>query len=147
MNFFDGTTLLGSATVNASGSASLAARLNLGSHKLKAVFAGTASAAGSSSTWVYQTVTRAPTTATLSLGADGITLRVVVQAPFAGSPIGTVTFKRGTIVIGTAQVNGAGVATLRLPSLAAGTYAITAVYSGSSCFLGDISDPLIVKMG
>jgi Big-like domain-containing protein len=146
VDFYDGTTLLGSAAVGATGTASLAVRLNLGSHKLRAAFAGTTTAIASSSGWYYQTVTKAPTTASLSLAADGVTLRVVVRAAFAGSPIGTVIFKSGSIILGTAAVNGNGVALLRLPPLPAGTHQITAVYTGSSCFLADKSDPLAVSV-
>ena len=50
-------------------------------------------------------------------------------------------------MLGTAAVNGNGVAVFRLAGrLSAGSYRITAVYGGSSCFLGATSDPLDVAV-
>jgi uncharacterized delta-60 repeat protein len=140
VDFYDGATFLGSATLS-NGLASLPVRLNLGAHKLRAVFVGNASFAASSSAVLYQTVGKAPTTVQLSLASDGVALRAKVTPAFAGAPIGTVTFRAGGIVLGTAAVNGNGIAVFKLAQ-PPGLTAITAVYSGSSCFLGSTSDPL-----
>jgi len=142
VDFYDGATLLGSATLG-TGVASLPVRLNLGAHKLRAVYAGNASFTASSSAALYQTVGKAPTTVQLSLASDGLTLRAKITPAFAGAPIGTVTFKAGNVVLGTAAVNGNGVAVFKM-ALPLGLTAITAVYSGSSCFLDSTSDPLSV---
>ena len=53
------------------------------------------------------------------------------NATISGSPAsGTVTFKNGTATLGTAVLNGAGVATLTNSLTTNGTYSITAVYQG-----------------
>lgn len=52
-----------------------------------------------------------------------------------GSPIGTMTFKEGATVLGTAQVNASGQASLTLSTLAVGAHLITAEYSGDVEFL------------
>jgi hypothetical protein len=146
VDFFDGTRLLESARLDTRGTASLTVRLNLGGHRLRAAYGGGDSFAGSVSGWKDQAVGRAAATVTFAAvppaGGDGVTLRAEVRTRFAGSPIGTVTFRDGNRVLGTAAVNGAGVATLKLGPLGSGRHHLTAAYSGSSCFLGATSDPL-----
>ena len=71
---------------------------------------------------------------------------VTFTATVAGgsvTPTGSVTFKDGAATIGSAALNGAGVATLPLGSLAAGTHAsITASYAGDTGHLGSTSSPV-----
>ncbi len=145
VDFYDGTTLLGSGTLDARGEASLSVVLNLGAHKLRAVYAGAPAFTTSSSTWLNETVTKAPTT--VSVTTAGGTFRAQVRTGFAGSPIGTVTFKDGDRVLGTASVNGSGVAVFAFGALPPGTHRITAVYSGSSCFLDATSGALDLTIG
>ena len=109
------------------------------------VYAGADTFTGSSSTWLSETVTKAPTTITLTTGAGGM-VQAQVRTSFAGSPVGTVTFKEGNVVLGAAAVNGAGVAVFTPGKLAPGRHQITAVYSGSSCFLGATSAPLALTV-
>ncbi len=138
VSFYDGTTLLGTGTLT-QGTTTLTLRFNLGSHKFKAVYSGSATAAASSSGLLYETVGKAPTTVGLSTSPNGLMLVARVLPGFTGSPIGTVTFRNGNTVLGTAAVNGSGVASFTLSSpLASGSH-ITAVYSGCSCFLGSSS--------
>jgi large repetitive protein len=141
VDFFDGQNFIGSAAVNASGAAALTFASNLGAHRYRAVFAATDAADTSASGWLSQSVAKATPTVTLSVAKDG-TVRASVRAPFGGAPIGTVTFKAGNVVLGTVSVDGNGVATFRPAGrVAPGRYQVTAVYSGSSCFLGTSSDP------
>ena len=137
MDFFDGTVLVGSSVVGADGRATLAVRQNLGAHRWRAVFVAGPGFAGSESATVSQTVGKAGTF--LSAAVEGDVIRVTVRPAFGGSPIGTVTFKENGAVVGTAAVNGNGVATLKLSSLTAGRHRLTAVYGGSSVFLGSES--------
>ncbi len=137
VNFYDGSTKIGTASLSG-GAATLVVRLNLGAHKLKAVYAGTTGFTGSTSSLLSQTVAKAPTTITLSLAPDGVTVRAQVLPGFTGSPIGSVTFKAGSVELGTAPVNGTGLATFKL-ALLKGTSRITAVYGGCSCYLGSTS--------
>jgi uncharacterized delta-60 repeat protein len=137
VTFYDGQSVLGTASVDAHGTAALTARLNLGGHRLRAVYAGPAAFGPSSSAQLWETVAKAPTTVSLSLLANA--LGATVRPAFGGSPIGTVTFMDGTTVLGTAQVNGNGLAVLPLGKLSMGVHRLTAVYSGSSCFVGATS--------
>jgi polygalacturonase len=55
------------------------------------------------------------------------------------TPTGTISILNGSTVLGTATANGAGLYTITLPTLAAGTYALTASYSGDSTYPGAIT--------
>ncbi len=60
----------------------------------------------------------------------------------AGIPTGTVTFKDGTDVLGSAALNGAGIATLATSALAIGTHSLSAVFSGNATYNPASSAPL-----
>ena len=102
--FRDGTTVLGTAQLNAAGQATLAVSLGVGTHALTASFAGTAAFAGSTSAAVAVTVNRAATTVALRSSVNPavtgqavtFTATVAAVAPGAGTPTGTVTFFVGT---------------------------------------------------
>jgi hypothetical protein len=64
---------------------------------------------------------------------------ISVVAPGAGQPSGTVTFKEGAKILGSAAVNN-GMATLSISTLTVGTHLITAVYtSADGNFTGSTS--------
>jgi len=73
-----------------------------------------------------------------AVAGQSLTFIATVTAP-AGTPGGTVTFLDGTTPLGTAQINGAGTATLTLSNLARGSHSITASYAGIGNFLGATS--------
>jgi hypothetical protein len=62
------------------------------------------------------------------------TAKVATVAPGGGTPTGTVTFKDGDVVLGTAAVGTGGAATFTTSFAATGGHAITAVYSGAPAF-------------
>src|SRR5262249_61481601 len=64
------------------------------------------------------------------------TATVAAVAPGAGTPTGTVTFKDGTVVLGTVAVGAGGQAALTTTFAAAGGHAIIAVYNGDANFAG-----------
>jgi hypothetical protein len=79
-----------------------------------------------------------PTTSTVvssanpSVFGQSVTFTATVTGS-SGTPTGTVTFKNGSISLGTAALNGSGVATLTTSALAVGSgYSITAEYGGDS---------------
>jgi hypothetical protein len=57
----------------------------------------------------------------------------------SGTPTGTVSFLDGVTPLGTAPLNGSGVATLTVSSLGVGSHSLTAVYSGDSNFSASTS--------
>jgi Bacterial Ig-like domain (group 3)/MBG domain (YGX type)/PQQ enzyme repeat len=88
-------------------------------------------------------VTAAATTTTLSAPGtstygSSITLVATVTSS-AGIPAGTVTFYSGSNAVGTATLNGSGVAMLNTAALAVGTDAITASYAAAGNFAASTS--------
>lgn len=69
------------------------------------------------------------------------TITVSEGTPLTAS--GTVTLYSGTTSLGTATLNGSGVATFNYSFGSAGTYTIRAVYGGDTNFLGSTSDVLL----
>ncbi len=73
---------------------------------------------------------QAPATAALG---SAVTLTATINSA-GGIPTGQVAFFDGTANLGTAMLDGAGVATLRTNTLAAGAHSLTAVYAGDGKF-------------
>jgi uncharacterized protein (TIGR03437 family) len=69
------------------------------------------------------------------------TAKVSALAPGSGTPSGSVSFKDGPTVLGTATLV-AGSASLTTSTLAAGSHSISAVYGGGVDFAGSTSAPL-----
>jgi hypothetical protein len=72
-----------------------------------------------------------------------VVLSSTVTSSGAGTPTGTVTFEDSSTVLGTAPLDSNGKATFTTAGLAAGTHAITAVYSGGPAVLPSMSTPLV----
>src|SRR5262249_20729674 len=120
VTFLDGDTVLGTATLDDTGTATLAvAFATEGDHALTAVYGGSNAFDASTSDVLTETVAPDPTAVVLSpsveQGMAGVpvtfTVTVSPVAPGAGTPTGTVTIIDGTAVLGTAQldVNGQAV--------------------------------------
>jgi sugar lactone lactonase YvrE len=143
VTFYDGTTVLGSATL-ANGAASLAVSFTAtGSHAITAVYAGDTSFNGATSNTVTETVNALTPQVGLTSSVDPSlvnqqTTLTATVAPPTGSkttPTGSVIFKNGTATLGTvALVNG--VAALPVSFPATGSYSLTAVYSGDTIYGG-----------
>ena len=75
------------------------------------------------------------TTLTSSLNpstfGQAVTFKAAVAGSFGPTPTGTVTFKNGAAVLGTAALSG-GVATFTINTLNVGVHNITAAYAGSA---------------
>lgn len=63
---------------------------------------------------------------------QAVTFTAVVTG--TGTPTGSVTFKDGTNVVGTASLNASGTAVFTTSALTVTTHSITAIYSGDSTF-------------
>ncbi len=145
VDFMDGATLLGNATLDATGTGVFpSSTLSAGSHSLSAVYNGDATYASSTSSAVSQTVNAASTTtavtaapASPSTFGESVTFTATIAAvaPGAGTPDGTVDFSHGGTTItgcGAQPVNGSGQATCITSSLAAGPYTILGTYTSVS---------------
>ncbi len=140
---FDGITL-GTVGLNGSGVATLAASSNgqvPGPYAITAEYAGSSTYNSSNATPVTVTLNKAPTTTTIAASPmtvtppGNVTLTATVKRTTGtGTPGGTVTFYYYTIALGTAKVNGSGVATFTASSagIGAGKYGITAKYAGDA---------------
>jgi hypothetical protein len=149
VSFYNGETLLGSATVNSSGIATfITSGLPAGVLSLTAVYSGNAGFAGSTSPAVNLTV-KAVTTITLlaapnpAIAGQSVTLTGTVAPAPTGSPTGTVSFYNGETLLGTDAVNSSGVATFAIGNLPVASNTITAVYSGNAGFAGSTSSAVI----
>ncbi|MFI5165653.1 MAG: beta strand repeat-containing protein [Thermoanaerobaculales bacterium] len=169
-SFFDGATLLGVVTLNASGEAAFStSSLTVGSHSITAVYGGDANFTASTSLGLTQVVNQAGTTTTLTgspnPGQFGqpvtFTATVTAESPGSGTPTGSVTFLDGATLLGAVTVtaavspvdgaaspgavalDGSGQATFTTPSLTIGTHSITATYSGDAGFSTSTSEVLV----
>jgi sugar lactone lactonase YvrE len=147
VRFYDGTTLLGTATLSVSPTtASLTtAALAAGAHSITAVYSGDSSFQPSSSANLPVTVSPAPTAISVSVSnamstfGQSLTFTATVTTA-AGEPIpsstdGTVTFYDGAKALGSATLSGSpATATLSTTVLTAGQHTITARYSGDTSF-------------
>jgi hypothetical protein len=145
IRFLDGTNLLGTAALNASGLATYTATtLANGSHSLAAVYSGDAIYAASTSAAVTVNATTLPTTITLTSSAATVTVGTAVTfaataTATGATPGGTVAFLDGTATLGTGTLNSSGVATFSASSLAIGVHSITAQYAANGIFLASVS--------
>jgi hypothetical protein len=142
--FADGETVLGSATVDATGKATFSTTaLTAGSHNLTSGFAGSTTFLGSVSSTIAITVSPAAagiaTTTTLTASAttavSGATLTftaTVTPASGTAIPTGTITFSDGATSLGTGTLDATGKATLTTSTLALGSHSITAAYGGAT---------------
>ena len=141
VNFLNGSTVLGSASVSSSGVATLStASLPAGTYSLTAQYLGNASLGASTSAAASVTVNAALATTSISLVAtpnpvtegQALILTATVTESGTSAPAGTVSFMNGATVLGTAALNSSGVATLSITSLAVGTYSLTAQYPSTA---------------
>jgi cyclophilin family peptidyl-prolyl cis-trans isomerase len=156
VTFSDGTTTLGTATLDPNGTATFStSTLSAGTvHSLTAVYNGAGLFTSSTSSVVSQMVNQASTTTTVSaspnpaMAGQAITLTAVVGAvsPGSGTPTGTITFEDGTTTLGTATLDATGHATFQTSSLTMGSHTITAVYAGDSNFLTSTSTALTLTV-
>jgi hypothetical protein len=151
VTFKDGTTTLGTGSVNGSGVASYTtSSLSVATHTITAVYSGDTNFSGSTSSAVTVMVNAAPVmiatstalTASAASATSGTSITftaTVTPASGAVIPTGTVTFLDGTTTLGTGSLNGSGVATYTTSSLAVGAHSITASYGGATGFSGSTS--------
>jgi sugar lactone lactonase YvrE len=151
ISFVDGSTPLGSATLDGAGNAHFTVPpLAVGAHNITATFAGDANDFTSQYSFV-QTINLAPTSTMLSTStavaqfAAPIFLTATVTGVSASTPTGNVNFMDRTTVVATLPANALGVATYVNSSLSAGTHTITAAYQGDADYAGSTSTQIITE--
>jgi parallel beta-helix repeat protein len=138
VTFFDGSTMLGTATIVNDLATITISTLSAGSHGITAVYGGDGNFSGSSSPVVQEAVSRAASSTSLSASSNVITIgqsltfTATVTAATAGFT-GTVTFTDGSNVLGVVQLVN-GVAALTTSALTTGNHSVIATYSGDSNF-------------
>jgi len=148
VTFKNGGATLATVALNGSGVATFAGTLAVGVHSITAVYTGNVDFKTSTSAVVSQTVNKAATTSTLTSSVNPssynqfISLNAHVVGKFGGQVFGTVTFKSGTVTLGTGLLNASGIATLSINTLAIGGHSITAVYGGNGNYLTSTSAAL-----
>jgi sugar lactone lactonase YvrE len=138
IEFLDGATVLGSSTVNASGTATLAiSTLTFGAQSITATYEGDADHAVSTSSAVSEKVVQAATASLSSsvnpsiIGANvGFTVRIAGVGSLI--PTGTVNFSDGASTLGTATLDATGTASLQTAALAVGSHSISVSYNGDT---------------
>ena len=147
VTFDDGTTVLGTVALNASGVATFTApQLAVGQHAITAIYGGDADLSGSTSPVLEQMVNQADTLTTVSSSTSSsdfgervtFTAQVAAVPPGSGTLTGSVVFFDGATDVGSSAVT-AGVANFSTSALALGSHSISAVYSGDANFLTSTS--------
>jgi uncharacterized protein len=141
VTFKDGSADLGTVNLNAAGQAAVTtSTLTTGPHSISARYNGSGTLDVSSAS-LTQTVNAAATTTAVSssVNPSGFTQPVTITATVSSTAgavnQGTMTFREGVNVLaGPLPVNGAGQASFTISTLAVGSHAITASYSGSTNF-------------
>jgi hypothetical protein len=153
VTFLDGARTLGTATLSASGFATLIVKsLPVGSHTLKAQYSGSGNFVADTSSTLTMSVKAQATTTTLVASpativyGKALLLTAKVKGARSATAPGSVTFLNGYTALGTTEVSAFGVATLSVKSMAVGSYVITARYSGGAGFLGGVSSGAAVKV-
>ncbi len=148
VNFYNGTILLGTATLNSSGVAVFStSMLAVGSYSLTAAYQGNSDNSSSSSPAVAVSIVQATTRVQLASSSTAITVTnpVTLTATVSGNggvPAGSVTFKDGANTLGSVALNAKGVAAFTTTSLAVGQHSITAAYTGDANDAGSTSAAL-----
>lgn len=135
ITFMDGAATLGSVTIVGGSATFTTSSLGGGSHDITAVYSGDANHSAATSPILTQIVNTTTTTTTLttSPGPYVVGDPVTFTATVPPGATGTVTFRDGATVLGTASVVN-GTATFTTSALAEGPHSITATYNGDANF-------------
>jgi Bacterial Ig-like domain (group 3)/Abnormal spindle-like microcephaly-assoc'd, ASPM-SPD-2-Hydin len=152
VSFYADGSLLSTGSLTGNAASLEVGSLTPGAHTLTAVYSGDsnfASAHGS----LIQTVAKAPTSVVITstvnpvAPTDPVSFTASVVSSTSGIPTGSVTFLDGVSMLGSAPLNGAGLATLTISSLALGNHTITAQYGSDANYLASISGSIVEAVG
>ena len=149
VTFLDGSNSLGAAPLVNGAAAVNASFADAGTHSITAQYSGDAAFLSSSEKIPLQVIGIA-TMATLMAPAAataGSTILLTATINSAGGiPTGQVTFLDGNTSFGSAPLDAAGVAVLRINTLAAGAHSLTASYAGDAKFDGSTSASVTINI-
>jgi sugar lactone lactonase YvrE len=154
--FLDGSTVLASGTLDASGEAWFTTNsLSTGTHNITMAYGGDANFTGGTSAVVTITVPAAPltpTTAVLAVSNPNSTYGGTISGSVtvtpqtgSGTPAGSITFHAGMITVGSCTLSG-GSCSYTLTSVPAGVQSLIAGYSGDSTFAASSSSPATINV-
>jgi cation-transporting ATPase V len=139
VTFLDGERTLGTSPLDRAGHAWITVTdLAVGDHGIRAEYSGDFNFAPSTAN-LHQTVGRAATKTTVAssagAGAFGaaVSFEATVSSDLVGTPTGSITFRDGTVVLGTAELDPAGVARFA-GELGWGSHTISVIYEGDELF-------------
>ena len=138
--FKEGASVLSTVSLDGNGQAVFTtSSLAAGSHSIAAEFAGDAYYMAGASSPVVQVVNQVGASVALTSSANPspYAQSVTFTATATGSsvtPTGVMTFKEGSTVLGTDNLNGSGVATYSTSALGTGSHTITAEYGGDGTY-------------
>jgi len=136
VTFKNGTSNLGTASLVAGTATLKRSNLAVGTYSITATYNGDANSTTSSSAAASVTVTQATTATNLTSSPNPSTLGQIVTFTATvtsnATPTGSVKFTAGPTVLGTVNLNGSGVATLRTAALPRGTTTVMAAYAGNA---------------
>jgi hypothetical protein len=144
VTFTDGANLLGASALVGGAASITVSNLVAGSHSIVASYSGGTNFNPSTSPALGQTVNLATSTTALlssinpSYTNQSVTFTASATSQFGGAVSGNMTFKQGSTVL-TALPVVSGQASYTTTYTTAGTFSITAVYSGDASNLGSTS--------
>jgi hypothetical protein len=145
--FSSGSQTLGTASISGKTASLTTSFSTAGTYSISAKYNGDGNNSGSTSSTLSELINIATTTTLTSslnpsLVGQAVTFTATVSSSAGSPPNGeTITFKNGSLVLGTAPLSG-GMAALTTSSLAAGIYTITASYPGDANFAASTSPGL-----
>jgi sugar lactone lactonase YvrE len=153
VTLYDGTTKIGSGSLNAISTAHfLLTTPSLGQHDLTATYSGDTNNSVATAPVFLQNVILTPTTttfrtsSTLLSGGQSVTFIGLVQGAGPNIPTGSVAFSSGATELGSAVLDGTGLATLSfIPPQ--GSYQLVAHYPGDALFAASDSTSTPVAVG
>jgi hypothetical protein len=154
VTFTDGTTLLGTAAVSATGQATLTVpSLAAGNHSIVASYGGDNNDFSSVSPALTQDVLLRATTTALAaseldpLNPQQVTLIGIVGWTGSVPPTGSITFTNGSTVIGSSPVDTSGTATINITLDTNSTANVVATYNGDVSYASSASLTTLVTGG
>ncbi len=137
VTFKDGSTAIGTATIQGSTAALSTSVLAVGSHSITATWPGDGNYAAGTSAMVTQSIVRVAATATQSstLNPSLYGDQITVSYTFSGGgavPTGTATLMDGAVTLATLTLDGSGRVAYTSAAFGAGMHTLVATYNGDS---------------